>query len=123
VSVSYTLQMLCKCHCWLPSVGQRCGEASALTSGACLSTAGPNTDIKRLVVTIDNLQVQQAHAEEQRLAAERAAEAAQRDAASLKVLLHAALLRLAELDDREDAARAALDGRLLEQAQHDEQLR
>jgi hypothetical protein len=79
--------------------------------------------VKRLIATIDSLQLQQAHAEERRLAAEGDAVAAQADAASLKAQLHASLLKLAELDDREEAVRAALDAWLLKQGQAEEQLR
>ena len=72
---------------------------------------------------MDMLQQQQEHAEALRLAAEQAALAAQAEQAGLKGQLHKALRRAAQLDDQEQAVQAELDARLLEQAQHAEQLR
>lgn len=100
----------------------RC-KAATLTPVVLLQRAGPESAVKRLIATIDSLQLQQAHAEERRLAAERDTAAAHSEAASLKAQLHASLLQLADLDDREDAVRAALDARLLKRGQAEEQLR
>lgn len=86
-------------------------------------SAGPETAVKRLIATIDSMQQQQAHAEARRLGAEQTASAAAAEAHSLQVLLHAELRQLEEMDDRQQAAHAALDAGLLQQAQRSEQLR
>jgi ABC-type nitrate/sulfonate/bicarbonate transport system substrate-binding protein len=85
--------------------------------------AGPDTAVKTLIATVDALQQQQAHADAARLAAQHAAAAASADASRLQCELHAALGRLSDLDDREQAAHSALHARLLQQGQLSDQLR
>ncbi|EFN53554.1 expressed protein [Chlorella variabilis] len=97
-------------------------RTSCCSPSAALAPS-PETAVKRLIATIDSMQQQQAHAEARRLGAEQTASAAAAEAHSLQVLLHAELRQLEEMDDRQQAAHAALDAGLLQQAQRSEQLR